>query len=99
MLNGSHITDIKRERMTTFGRLCLDELLKPVFLLSNIATEITPQKRAKERRQSQIESRSLDRKRLRYWQDVIMIDSAIGDMYSVMWIGKRMYVVCSWFAA
>jgi len=48
----------------------------------------TPQKRAKERRQAQIESRSLDQKRLRYWQDTIITDSAIDWSWN-LWILKK----------
>jgi len=48
----------------------------------------TPQKRAKERRQARIEARSLDRKRLRYWQDTILTDSAIDWSWN-LWILKK----------
>lgn len=48
----------------------------------------TPKNRAKARRQAQIESRSLDRKRLRYWQDTIMTDSAIDWSWN-LWILKK----------
>jgi len=48
----------------------------------------TPQNRAKARRLSQIESRSIDRKRLRYWQDTIMTDSAIDWSWN-LWILKK----------
>jgi len=48
----------------------------------------TPQNRAKARRLAQIESRSLDRKRLRYWQDTIMTDSAIDWSWN-LWILKK----------
>jgi len=50
----------------------------------------TPQKRAKERRQAQIESHSLDRKRLRYWQDTIMTDSAIDWSWSLLILQKKL---------